>query len=84
MKEASPGPAAEYGVDHGGENRTIDQIGNELGPFGHGTRDNGGCGGGKYHLKHPEGEDPGITAWRKFTQKEAGSSKPTSCGGTKH
>ena len=84
MKEASPGPTAEYWINQGGEHSAVKQIGDEFGALGHGAGDNGGSGGSEYHLEHPEGENPGVTARSEITQEKTGGSKPAGAGGTEH
>ena len=60
LVQATPGPGTEDGINQGADHEGVDQIGNELGPLGHGPGNNGrGCGA-EDHLEHPEGQDPGI------------------------
>ena len=84
VEQAAPGPAAENRVDDGAEHDTVNQVAGKLGPFCHGPGNNG-CGrGAKHHLKHPESQDPGITADFKIGQKETGGAEPAGRCATEH
>ena len=42
-------------IDEAGDEETVDEVGGEGAPFGHGARDDGGGGGGEDELKEPGG-----------------------------